>query len=49
MNQNLGPVDQLVSNIVGTANFIGKILFNRNSVIAAAVVSFVVILLVLAT
>jgi uncharacterized membrane protein len=39
-------VDGLVSDIVGTANFISKLLFNRNAVLAAAAISFIVFALV---
>jgi hypothetical protein len=45
MSSNLDPIDGLVSDIVGTANFISKILFSRNSVVAAATVSFIVFVL----
>jgi hypothetical protein len=39
------PIDDLVSDIKGTANLIGKILFNRNSVLAAAAISFLLVVL----
>jgi hypothetical protein len=39
-------VDNLVSDIVGTTNFIGRILFNRNSVILAAAISLLLIVVV---
>jgi hypothetical protein len=39
------PVDNLISDILGTAGFIGKILFSRNSILVAAVISFLFVVL----
>jgi hypothetical protein len=39
-------VDGLVSDIVGTANFISRLLFNRSAVLAIAAISFIVFALV---
>jgi len=42
-------VDNLVSDILGTTNFIVKILFNRNSFLVAAAISLILIVLVFGT
>ncbi|MCJ7702188.1 MAG: hypothetical protein MUO62_11450 [Anaerolineales bacterium] len=39
MNNEFKSVDGLVSEIVGTANIISKIFFNKNSVMIAAAIS----------
>ncbi len=46
MNNEFKSVDGLVSEIVGTANFISKIFFNKNSVMIAAAVSIFLVVLV---
>ena len=48
MSYNFNPVDSLVSDIVGMANFISKVLFNKNSIVAATAVSFIIYIIVLA-
>jgi hypothetical protein len=49
MSYDMEPVDSLVNNIVGTTNFISKILFNKASFVAAAAVSLVVFLIFMAS
>ena len=46
MNYDLTPVDSLVSDIVGTANLISKVLFTKNSVVAVAAISCIVFIIV---
>lgn len=46
MSYDSNPVDDLVSDIVGTANLISRVLFNKTSVLAAAAISFIVFALV---
>ena len=46
MNDEFEPLDGLVSEILSTANIIGKVLFNRNSILFAAVISLVLVVLV---
>lgn len=46
MNYDLTPVDSLVSNIVGTANLISKVLFTKNSVVAAVAISGIIFVIV---
>jgi len=46
MNNDLKSVDGLVTDILGTTNFIAKFLFNKNSVLIAAVVSLFIFVLV---
>jgi hypothetical protein len=46
MSYGFDPVDDLVSDVVGTANFISRILFNKTSILAAAAISFIVFALV---
>jgi hypothetical protein len=47
MKDEFESVDGLVDDIVGTANFISRILFNRGSVIIVAAVSLAIGLLFL--
>ena len=46
MNNEFKSIDGLVSEILGTANFIGKFIFNRNSILLAAGISLVLVVLV---
>lgn len=46
MNDEFKSVDSLVSDILGTANLIGRILFNRNSILLAAAISLLLVVLV---
>ncbi len=48
MNDQYKPIDGLVSEILGITNFIGKILFNRNSILIAAAISLFFVVLVFA-
>jgi hypothetical protein len=48
MNDEFDSIDGLVSDILATTNIIGKILFNRHSILLAAVVSLISVVLVLA-
>lgn len=47
MNNEYDSVDGLVDDIVGTANFISRIIFNKGSVLIIATVTLVVGFLVL--
>lgn len=47
MGYDFKPIDDLTSAVVGTTNFIARILFNKTTFIAAAFLSFVVFALVL--
>ena len=46
MNTEFNSLDSLVSEILDTTNFIGKILFNRNSILLAAAISLLLVVLV---
>jgi hypothetical protein len=39
------PVDNLISDILSTTGFIGKIMFSRNSILVAAAISFLFVVL----
>lgn len=46
MNHDLESVDSLVTDIVGTANFISRVFFNRNSFLVTAGISLLVVVLI---
>jgi hypothetical protein len=46
MNDDFNSLDRLISDILGTTNFIGRFLFNRNSILLAAGISLLLVVLV---
>jgi hypothetical protein len=46
MNDEFKSIDSLVSDILATTNFLGKLLFNRHSILLAAAVSLISVVLV---
>jgi len=46
MIDDYNSLDRLVSDILSTTNFIGRILFNRNSILLAAAISLLLVVLV---
>lgn len=46
MNDEFKSLDKLISEILGTTHIIGKVLFNRNSIILAAFISIISVFLV---
>ena len=46
MNDDFKSLDRLISDILGTANFIGRLLLNRNSILLAAGISLLFVVLV---